>query len=72
MCVHWPGNEGERGESCGCFLGPAMVVCGGVGQRRRVWLTVLALTGSREAGKGEVNHPHTVPRLWPYSPRGRN
>ncbi len=44
---------------------------GGAGQGRRVWLTVIALTGSREAGKGEVNHPHTVPRPW-RSPQGWN
>lgn len=49
-----------------------VVVCGGVGQGRRVWLTVIVLTGSREAGKGEVNHPHTVPRPWQHSPRGWN
>lgn len=46
-------------------------VCGGAGScvrgcrpGGRVWLTVIALTGSSEAGKGEVNRPRTVPRPW--------
>lgn len=78
LCVFidWK-HEGERGElihdvSAEGFLGLGAVVVWRWKRRRRVWLTVTAFTGSREAGKGEVNLPHTVSRPRRRSPRGWN